>query len=106
MRLHFLLFLLSDHSAFVAFVYANKCFVDRDELKAAVDQYVEGDCGNLLSQCNVTLIYGRPIGTWCVAQVTDMSYLFVNKVTDMGYMFAVSSFTPTLAIGMFRALPT
>ena len=58
-----------------------ECFADRDELKAAVDQYIDGDCSNIFSKCNVTQIYGWPIGTWCVGNVTDMSHLFAGKTT-------------------------
>ena len=83
-----------------------KCFADKWELKAAVDEYISGDCGNLFSKCNVTHTYGSPIGSWCVGNVTDMSELFfrkdtfnddlsgwdVSKVTTMWYMFEGSSF--------------
>mmetsp|Transcript_3005 Transcript_3005/g.5658 ORF Transcript_3005/g.5658 Transcript_3005/m.5658 type:complete len:631 (+) Transcript_3005:298-2190(+) len=59
-----------------------RCFIDRNELKAAVDEYVAG--GIRCSQensCRVTQEYGWPIGTWCVKNVTDMSYLFLDKGT-------------------------
>jgi len=109
MRLHFLLFLLGD-PAFVAFVYANKCFADKSELKAAVDQYVdEEDCANN-DGCAVGQMYGWPIGTWCVGNVTDTSELFmgssfngdiskwnVSSVTDMGRMFDGSGFNSDIS---------
>jgi surface protein len=44
------------------------CFTTRDELKAAVDRYVQGDWGTAESSKN-----GWPIGSWCVGNVTDMS---------------------------------
>jgi hypothetical protein len=50
---------------------ATDCFSSRDELKAAVDQYVQGYWGTTDS-----LKYGWPIGSWCVEKVTDMSSLF------------------------------
>ena len=58
---------------------ANKCFSDRYELVVARNEYVNGNCGNLYSKCNVTNTYGWPIGTWCVGNITDMSYLFTGS---------------------------
>mmetsp|Transcript_7719 Transcript_7719/g.11688 ORF Transcript_7719/g.11688 Transcript_7719/m.11688 type:complete len:116 (+) Transcript_7719:3-350(+) len=46
------------------------CFTTRDELKAAVDQYVQGDW-----DIAGTVKYGWTIGSWCVGNVTDMSEL-------------------------------
>lgn len=75
---YFLLFLLL---LFVAGAAANTCFADDYELTAAVNEYIAGGCGNLISICNVTQTYGWPIGTWCVGNVTDMSNLFYNRET-------------------------
>ena len=105
MKIRFVLSILATilgDPAFVTFVSAaNKCFADKSELKAAVDQYIdEEDCANN-DGCAVGQIYGWPIGTWCVGNVTDMSQLFVEKstfnedlsgwdvssVTDMAGMF-------------------
>jgi surface protein len=68
------------------------CFTTRDELRAAVSQYVQGYWGTADSSK-----YGWPIGVWCVGKVTDMTGLFegldtfnedisrweVGQVTDM-----------------------
>ena len=76
---------------------ASDCFTTRDELKAAIDEYVQGYWGTADS-----LRYGWPIGSWCVDKVTDMSDLFkdlstfnedisgweVGQVTNMKSMFA------------------
>ena len=83
-----------------------KCFTDKYELQDAVAQYMDGDCGSISSQCDVTRLHGWPMGVWCVGRVTDMSYLFdgftyaematfnddisawdVSSVTDMQQMF-------------------
>ena len=63
----------------VSVVSANKCFDDGDELKSAIEQYIDGDCGNSFSNCEVSETYGSPINSWCVGNVTDMSNLFDNK---------------------------
>eukprot|EP00984_Skeletonema_dohrnii_P003095 scaffold1036_cov135-Skeletonema_dohrnii-CCMP3373.AAC.5 len=83
------------------------CFATRDELKAAVDQYVQGDW-----DIAGTVKYGWTIGSWCVGNVTDMSDLFkdlgefnedisqweVGQVTDMRSMFwGASSFNQDLS---------
>ena len=49
-----------------------KCFADRDELKLAVDQYIDNDCTNNKELCKKILAqtYGYPINTWCVGKVT------------------------------------
>jgi hypothetical protein len=80
-----------------------KCFADRDELKAAVDQYVAIDCFRNDTLCStVSSKYGWPIGSWCVSDVTNMSSLFqgrnrfnedvsgwnVGRVADMSSMFS------------------
>ena len=77
----------------------------------AVDEYIEQDCTNN-SECAAGQAYGWPIGTWCVSQVTDMSYLFygkdafnedlsgwdVSQVTKMQWMFfRAASFTGDLS---------
>jgi len=81
-------------------VTAVDCFASRDELKAAVDQYVQGDW-----DIADGVKYGWTIGTWCVGSVTDMSELFkdfsefnedisqwqVGQVTDMSHMFRGAS---------------
>eukprot|EP00584_Thalassiosira_punctigera_P011087 CAMPEP_0172528674 /NCGR_PEP_ID=MMETSP1067-20121228/2990_1 /TAXON_ID=265564 ORGANISM="Thalassiosira punctigera, Strain Tpunct2005C2" /NCGR_SAMPLE_ID=MMETSP1067 /ASSEMBLY_ACC=CAM_ASM_000444 /LENGTH=621 /DNA_ID=CAMNT_0013312631 /DNA_START=166 /DNA_END=2031 /DNA_ORIENTATION=+ len=60
--------------------YSHRCFVDRTELKAAVDAYIAGglDCSEE-NNCQVTQEYGWPIGTWCVSNITDMHALFERK---------------------------
>ena len=50
--------------------------ISRDELKAAVDQYVQGYWGTAESTK-----FGWPIGSWCVEKVTDMSELFKDLST-------------------------
>ena len=60
------------------------CFVNKDELQAAVDGYIAQNCAtnrNTSFCLGLETSYGWPIGTWCVSQVTDMSYLFSNKET-------------------------
>jgi surface protein len=52
------------------------CFTTRDELKAAVDRYVQG-----YWVAADSTKYGWPIGYWCVGKVTDMSGLFENLDT-------------------------
>ena len=80
------------------------CFADRNELKAAVDNYTAGGdaCVSGESECEVVQTYGWPIGSWCTSKVTNMSELFYHKigfnedlsswdtsqVTDMDWMFA------------------
>jgi len=86
---------------------ATDCFTTRDELKAAVDRYVQGYWGAADSSK-----YGWPIGSWCVGKVTDMSSLFesletfnedisrweVGQVTNMNRMFlAASSFNQNVS---------
>ena len=73
-------------------ITAQKCFKERDELKYAVDSCWEGGKGHESNygtelendaneeDCNkVKEEYGWPIGTWCVGEVTDMHFLFVDK---------------------------
>ena len=44
-------------------------------LYAAVRSYIDQDCANN-EECTVAQTYGYPMNTWCVGNVTDMSYLF------------------------------
>ncbi len=82
--------------------FSTSCFVTRNELKAAVDDYVRFRCERGANVCrNITSKYGWPMNSWCVGYVTDMSTLFrdkgafnedisswdVSKVQDMSYMF-------------------
>lgn len=76
------------------------CFLDREELKTAVDKYIAEDCADN-STCAVGEAYGWPMNAWCVSNVTDMSDMFleaeefnedisgwdVSRVTDMNGMF-------------------
>ena len=59
-------------------MHCKPCFRDKDELQAAVDDYISEDCTNN-SGCTVGKMYGWPIGEWCVSRVTDMSFLFQAK---------------------------
>ena len=62
-------------------VIAEKCFQDRDELKSAVDEFIDGDCGDSNNKlCNVTNTYG-PMNSWCIGNVTSLRYLFSVKST-------------------------
>jgi len=61
---------------------SRRCFIDRNELKAAINEYTAvGIQCSQENSCNVTQEYGWPIGTWCVTNVTDMSQLFAGKDT-------------------------
>mmetsp|Transcript_14573 Transcript_14573/g.26315 ORF Transcript_14573/g.26315 Transcript_14573/m.26315 type:complete len:374 (-) Transcript_14573:173-1294(-) len=81
---------------------ANPCFANRNELKGAVDRYIdEEDCANN-NECDVGKTYGWPINSWCVSEVTDISRLFqwkgtfnedisdwdISQVTNMNMMFS------------------
>jgi surface protein len=113
----FLLSFLGTNPAFVPVVVAaeNQCFADRAELKYAIDVCFEGGLGDELCQTdtgtNVTECermketYGWPLNSWCVGEVTDMHFLFVekrdfnedisawdtSKVTNMYEMFSYAS---------------
>ena len=59
---------------------ANECFGADDggsdgTLYQAVRDYVSQDCANNIN-CAVAQTYGWPMNSWCVGNVTDMSYLF------------------------------
>ena len=71
-----------------------RCFKNKVELQSAVDAYIAQDCTHKheshrlnrlhrpsTSGCTIAQTYGWPIGTWCVSQVTDMSWLFAGKST-------------------------
>ena len=85
----------------VAVTTSNPCFANRDELKLAVDEYMRQNCPND-TNCTLGGVYGWPMNSWCVSNVTDMSYLFsgmsagfndyisswdVSNVTNMAGMF-------------------
>lgn len=82
------------------------CFADREELKAAVDEYIDTDCGSDQDACNeLARKYGWPINAWCVGNVTSLQGLFVfketfnedisawdvSRVTDFSHLFNFSS---------------
>jgi surface protein len=84
----------------------SKCFADGEELKAAVERYIQSGCGVTATLCTAdSSKYGWPIGVWCVDNVTDMTGLFegldtfnedisrweVGQVTDMNRMFYEAS---------------
>ena len=71
-----LLLLLVDAGSAVS---ANKCFDDRYGLYPAIRSYIDGDCGNSFSNCEVSETYGSPMNSWCVGNVTDMSGFFWYK---------------------------
>jgi len=60
----------------------NKCFIDRDELKEAVDQYIEEDCDVDEKKCEVGKEYGWPINSWDVSFVTSMEWIFSSEQTS------------------------
>jgi len=69
-------------SIIINIVAAVKCFQDRDELKLAVDEFIDGDCGSSNNECNITnIIYGYPMNSWCIGNVTSLRYLFSVKQT-------------------------
>ncbi|KAL7528807.1 hypothetical protein ACHAXR_002647 [Thalassiosira sp. AJA248-18] len=93
------------------FPTTQKCFNDRDELRSAVERYIEDeDCANN-SECQVGQEYGWPMNSWCTSKVTDMSTLFykypmtdrwaafnedisswdTSSVTNMSHMFNYAS---------------
>lgn len=51
------------------------CFQTRDELAGAVNDYLQDNSPDT----EVSKTYGWPIGTWCVAEVTDFSEIFMNS---------------------------
>jgi surface protein len=82
------------------------CFLERHELKAAVNNYINEGCEATNTSCATRTLYGE-IGTWCVKYMTDMSFMFaanaknnfnsiisnwnVSSVTNMHGMFSGAS---------------
>ena len=57
-----------------------KYFNNRNELKDAVDEYLNTSCATNKSKCDVIVKkYGWPMNNWLVGNVTNMSYLFANS---------------------------
>ena len=68
-----------------------RCFADKDELKTAVVQYLD-DANCLLGECEVAKVYGYPMNSWCVGNVTDVGLLFdeassFKRQTNFGFLF-------------------
>ena len=120
-----LLIFLGSPSFILLAAAANQCFAADDGgydgiLYQAVRDYMSQDCPNN-NNCAVGQTYGWPMNSWCVGNVTDMSYLFyemdtfnedisgwdTSNVRDMYGMFAnATSFNGDLSYGIPRALPT
>jgi len=78
----------------------NKCFDNKEQLKGAIISYIGQDCAEN-ENCDMARLYGHPMNSWCVGQITDMSELFsemyifnedisawdVSSVTNMRNMF-------------------
>ena len=89
------------------------CFADREELKSAVDAYIDTDCGTNQTACEeIAQKYGWPMNSWCVGNVTSLKELFVfketfnedisawdvSRVTDFSHLFNLSiSFNQNLS---------
>ncbi len=89
------------------------CFADREELKSAVDEYIDTDCGTDQTACEeIAQKYGWPMNSWCVGNVTSLRELFVfkdtfnedisawdvSRVTDFSHLFNFSvSFNQNLS---------
>ena len=72
--------LLGDGNTFKRSLQASTlCFANIDELKQAIDEYVEQECNNV-TNCIVGGIYGWPMDSWCVTNITDMSHLFSGMI--------------------------
>ena len=63
-------------------VGGNQCFASKDELFTAIVEYLAASCSStsttIGSECKnsaVVQTYGYPMKTWCVDQITDLSYL-------------------------------
>jgi hypothetical protein len=67
------------------------CFQDIGELKDAVDLYFQYDCPNDKT-CWVGRRFGWPIGSWCISEITDLSYVFFNVTSDDGQFLVSRSF--------------
>ena len=86
MLLHALIFLGSPSFIRLASA-ANQCFGADDGgsdgiFYQAVRDYVKQDCANTKNKnCAVGQMYGWPMNSWCVGNVTDMSYLFFDMST-------------------------
>ena len=47
-----------------------------------MDVFIDGDCGSSNNECNITnIIYGYPMNSWCIGNVTSLRYLFSVKQT-------------------------
>ena len=60
----------------------NRCFADKLELQIAIDDYLVDPS----ESSSIALLYGHPMNTWCVSQITDFSDLFSigrNSATAM-----------------------
>ena len=74
-------------------------FCEQAKLKQVIDEYVAKKCANVPNWA-LGGVYGWPMNSWCVSNMTDVSYLFYNNrinknisswdvsnVTDMSHMF-------------------
>jgi hypothetical protein len=56
-----------------------------------VDLYFQYDCPNDKT-CWVGRRFGWPIGSWCISEITDLSYVFFNVTSDDGQFLVSRSF--------------
>lgn len=83
-------------------IVGNRCFADGDELKSAVDRYEDQRCAVNTYGCEVVRTYGWPMNSWCVGNVTDMSYLFAKHRYFNGNISEWDTSRVTTMEGMFK----
>ena len=74
--LAFILFNLGNLYSSPSVAASKRCFASKDELKAAIDEYNDDGCADETTSCDVSEMYGWPMNSWCVGNVTDMTDLF------------------------------
>ena len=81
---------------------AGRCFADSDELAEAIKEYAN-NANCLLGQCEVAEVYGNPMNSWCVGNVTDMRFMFEGASSFNGDISGWDVSSVTDMVGMFRS---